>query len=99
MKLSSSECSQSLKLQSLGLLLKTFQNKWSKRRPGLQVHLLDTILTLELFQGLDEGKAKMMAGGILIKLKEIVTKHERLLLGDIISVGSISSAPMGLKFR
>lgn len=61
--------------------------------------LLNCEMTLELFQGLDEGKAKMMAGGILLKAKEIVTKHERLLLGDIISVGSISSAPMGLRFR
>lgn len=56
-------------------------------------------LTVELFQGLDEGKAKMMAGGILIKTREIVMKHERLLFGDMISFGSISSAPMGLKFR
>ena len=42
---------------------------------------------------------KMMAGGILIKIKEIVTKHERLLLGDIISFGSISSAPLGLNLK
>jgi hypothetical protein len=54
---------------------------------------------IELFQGLDEGKAKMMAGGILIKTKEIVMRHERLLVGDMISFGSISSSPMGLKFR
>jgi telomere length regulation protein len=56
-------------------------------------------LKLELFQGLDEGKTKMLAGGILLKTKEIVSKHERLLLGDIISFGSISSAPMGLNLR
>ena len=41
----------------------------------------------------------MLAGGILMRTKEIVTKHERLLLGDIISFGSISSAPMGLRLR
>jgi hypothetical protein len=53
-------------------------------------------LTVDLFQALEEGKTKMLAGGILLKCKEIVTKHERLLLGDIISFGSISSAPLGL---
>jgi len=42
---------------------------------------------------------KMMAGGILIKIKEIVTEHERLLLGHIISFGSISSAPLGLNLK
>jgi len=54
---------------------------------------------VDLFQALEEGKTKMLAGGILLKCKEIVTKHERLLLGDIISFGSISSAPMGLNIR
>ena len=56
-------------------------------------------LTSDLFQGLDEGKAKILAGGILLKTKEIVEKHERLLLGDIISVGTISRAPLGLNLR
>ena len=56
-------------------------------------------LILDLFQRLDEGKGKMLAGGILLKTKEIGTKYERLLLGDIISFGSISSAPMGLNLR
>jgi len=54
---------------------------------------------VDVFQRLEESKAKMLAGGILMKCKEIVTKHERLLLGDIISFGSISSAPMGLNLR
>jgi len=54
---------------------------------------------VDVFQGLEEGKSKMLAGGILLKCKEIVTKHERLLLGDIISFGSISSASMGLNLR
>jgi hypothetical protein len=54
---------------------------------------------LDIFQSRDEGKAKILAGGILLRIKEIVTKHERLLLGDIISFGSISSAPMGLRLR
>ena len=57
------------------------------------------IVNSDVFQTLDEGKSKMLAGGILMKTKEIVTKHERLLLGDVISFGSISSSPMGLKFR
>jgi hypothetical protein len=48
---------------------------------------------------MDEGKGKMLVGGILLKTKEIVTKYERLLLGNIISFGSISSAPMGLNLR
>jgi len=53
----------------------------------------------DVFQRVEEGKMKMMAGGILIKIKEIVTEHERLLLGYIISFGSISSAPLGLNLR
>jgi len=53
----------------------------------------------DLFQRVEEGKMKMMAGGILIKIKEIVTEHERLLLGHIISFGSISSAPLGLNLK
>jgi telomere length regulation protein len=57
------------------------------------------VLMIDLFQRIEEGKLKMMAGGILIKIKEIVEKHERLLLGDIISFGSISSAPMGLNLK
>jgi hypothetical protein len=52
-----------------------------------------------VFEGLGEGKAKSLAGGVLLKLNETVTKHERLLLGDIISFGSIASAPMGLRFK
>ena len=56
-------------------------------------------LIIDIFQNPGEGKAKMFAGGILLKLRDIVAKHERLLLGDIISFGSISSAPMGLNFR
>jgi len=61
--------------------------------------LFRALLTVDLFQKLEEGKSKLLAGGILLKIKEIVTKHERLLLGDIISFGSISSAPMGLNLR
>ena len=57
------------------------------------------VLMTEVFERLEEGKGKMLAGAILLKIREIVEKHERLLLGDIISVGSISSAPMGLRFR
>jgi hypothetical protein len=77
-----------------------FPNKSWKRKHGLQVPLhQEPCLKAELFQGLDEGKAKLLAGGILLKTKEIVSKHERLLLGDIISFGSISSAPMGLNLR
>jgi hypothetical protein len=52
-----------------------------------------------LFQRVEESKVKMMAGGILIRIKDIVGNHERLLLGDIISFGSISSAPMGLHLK
>jgi telomere length regulation protein len=53
----------------------------------------------EVFEGIDEGKGKMLAGGILLKTRDIVGKYERLLLGDLISFGSISAAPMGLRFR
>jgi telomere length regulation protein len=56
-------------------------------------------LTVDKFQQIDEEKSKTLAGAILLKIKEIVSKHERLLLGDIISFGSISSAPMGLNLR
>ena len=57
------------------------------------------VADLDVFEGLAEGKAKSLAAGILLKLNEVVTKYERLLLGDIISFGSISSAPMGLRFK
>jgi len=60
---------------------------------------LITLTDVDIFQRMDVGKTKMLAGGILMKIKEIVAKHERLLLGDIISFGSISSAPMGLNLQ
>ena len=56
-------------------------------------------LIVDVFQGLDEGKAKILAGGILLKTQEIATKYERLLLGNIISIGSISAAPLGLNLQ
>ena len=56
--------------------------------------------TSELFPSLDDGgKSKMLAGAVLLKVQEILTKHERLLWGPVISAGSISSAPLGLHFR
>jgi len=66
---------------------------------GCRSFCVEIRLIVDMFQRMDEGKGKMLAGGILLKTKEIVTKHERLLLGDIISFGSISSAPMGLNLR
>jgi len=56
--------------------------------------------TSEIFPRLDDGgKSKMLAGAVLLKVQEIITKHERLLWGTVISAGSISSAPLGLNFR
>jgi hypothetical protein len=75
-----------------------FQNRWWKLRRGRQVYPV-SFTNEGTFEGLDEGKGKTLVGGILLKTREIVTKYERLLLGDIISFGSISGTPMGLNLR
>jgi telomere length regulation protein len=56
-------------------------------------------LIVDIFERLDEDKGKLLAGGILLKTRDIVEKYERLLLGDMISFGSIAGTPLGLNLR
>jgi Telomere length regulation protein len=49
--------------------------------------------------GMQEVKEMRLTGGISIRIKEIIGNYDRLLLGDIISLGSISSAPISLHLK